>query len=553
MLYTVWRLGKNSHFFLTPVKNLASRLLLTFSCCLTILAGCALLPYAGIQMDEALFSGPYYQPASREFRLRLFHHDIPLMVMTYIGTLKTLLYWPLMAVFRSSFLAHPIWAAWVFRLPTVLLGALTVYIFFYLTERSAGRRAATVAALLLASDPTFLLTNTFDWGPVALEHVLLVTGCFFLLKHAQDRGERYLFAGFFFLGLGLWNKAIFVWALAGLIFATVSVFGRELTKMVSRRHLAMAAAGFLLGALPFVIYNGHRRGETFRTNGHLEPRAAPAKFVHVRSALGGHGLYGYIVSEEWRDNPKAPVSLKGQASVFIRDHLGEHRGSGMEYVALLALLAVPLWWPSRAARFALVFTAVAWFFMASTRDAGASMHHTVLLWPFPQLFIAIVVAAIRWRWAVISITVLLVASNLLVVNQYLAQFARYGAENVYTDAIYTLSTALPEVPGQTVYTLDWGIQYPLDVLHNGHLKFENGQDPFQTDTPTQGEKDIAGRIFADRNALFIAHVDKRENFDGTHRRFLQAATAAGCHEENIRMIPDSNGRPVFEVFQLACQ
>jgi hypothetical protein len=200
-----------------------------------------------------------------------------------------------------------------------------------------------------------------------------------------------------------------------------------------------------------------------------------------------------------------------------------------------------------------VFTSVAWFFMASTRDAGASMHHTVLLWPFPQLFVAVTIAAIRWKWVVAAICFVLFAWNLLVVNQYLSQFERNGAENVYTDALYPLSAAIAEVTGQTVYTLDWGIQFPLDVLHNGHLNFKNGQDPFQTDTPTDGEKDIAGRIFADRNALFIAHVDKRENFPGTHHRFLEAANAAGCREENVRIIHDSNSRPVFEVFQLACR
>ena len=179
------------------MKNLASRLILAFSCCLTILVGCALIPYAGLQMDETLFARPYYQPAAREFRLRVFHHDIPLMVMTYIGTLKTLVYWPLMAVFRSSFAVHPKYAAWVFRLPTVLAAALTVFVFFYLAQRSAGRTTATIATVLLASDPTYLLTNTFDWGPVALEHLLLVTGCFFLLKYAQGRVPRDLPLGFF--------------------------------------------------------------------------------------------------------------------------------------------------------------------------------------------------------------------------------------------------------------------------------------------------------------------------------------------------------------------
>ena len=84
------------------MNNLASRLSLAFSCCLTLIIGFILIPYAGIQMDEALFAGPYYHSVPREFRIRLFHHDIPLMVMTYIGTLKTLLFWPLIAAFRSG-------------------------------------------------------------------------------------------------------------------------------------------------------------------------------------------------------------------------------------------------------------------------------------------------------------------------------------------------------------------------------------------------------------------------------------------------------------------
>jgi 4-amino-4-deoxy-L-arabinose transferase-like glycosyltransferase len=552
MPYTVWRAGKNSHFLSTAVKNLASRLSLGLSCCLTILAGCALIPYAGIQMDEALFAGPYYQPVAREFRARMFHHDVPLMVMTYIGTLKTLLFWPLIAIFGSSFQAHPLYAAWVLRLPTVLAGALTVWLFFYLTERSAGTRAAVIAAFLLASDPTFLLTNTFDWGPVALEHLFVVTGCLFLVRYAQDGREKDLAFGFFFLGLALWNKAVFVWALAGLICAVVSVFGRELSKMITRRHLAIAAAGFLIGALPFVIYNGHRRAETFRSNAHLEPRGAPAKFIHVRGALGGYGLFGYLVSEEFTESPKAPVSLRGRAAVFIRDHLGEHRSGGMEYAAALALLAVPLWWRSRAARFCLVFSAVAWFLMASTRDAGASIHHTVLLWPFPQFFVAVAIASIRWKWAAASICALLVVLNLLVVVQYISQFERNGAEGVYSDAMYSLSSTLPEVNGEEIYVLDWGIQFPLDVLHNGHLHMRSGLDPFLADPPSEWAKGAAQRTFADRNALFVAHVEKREVFAGVRKRFDQAASDAGCHEDSLRTVPDSNGRPVFEVFKLAC-
>ena len=547
-----WEPVKILIFIPSPVKNLASRLSLGFSCCLIILTGWALIPYAGLQMDEALFAGPYYQTVQREFRIRLLHHNIPLMVMTYIGTLKTLIYWPLIAIFRSGFEAYPLRAAWVFRLPTVLAGALTVWFFFYLAERSAGRRTAVIAALLLASDSTFLLTNTFDWGPVALEHLLLVTGCFFLVRYAQNRQSWDLPLGFFFLGLALWNKAVFVWALAGLICAAVSVFWRELSKMMPRRQLTVAAAGFLIGSLPFVIYNGHRRGETFRNNAHLEPRTAPAKFIHLRGALGGQGLLGYLVSEEFADNPKAPVSLRGRTAVFIRNHLGEHRSGGMEYAAFVALLAVPLWWRSRAARFCLVFCAVAWIFMASTHDAGASIHHTVLLWPFPQLFVAVAISSIRWNWLAASIALLLTGMNLLVVNQYILQFERNGAAGSFTDAIYPLSASLSDIPGQTIYVLDWGIQFPLNVLHDGRLHMNGANEPFMTDTPSDWGKGAASRMLADRSSLFIAHTEGREIFDGVRKRFDLSASAAGCHEDSLRSVPDSNGRPVFEVFKIAC-
>jgi hypothetical protein len=381
-----------------------------------------------------------------------------------------------------------------------------------------------------------------------------VTGCFFLVRYAQELLEKDLALGFLCLGLALWNKAVFVWALAGLVLGAVSIFGPEVAKMITRRRLlGLAVAGFLAGSLPFVIYNGHRRAETFRTNTHLEPRAALGKFIHVRGALGGYGLLGYIVSEEWTDLPKAPVSLRGRAAVYIRDHLGEHRGGGMEYAALLSLLAVPLWWRSRAARFCLVFCAVAWFLMASTKDAGASIHHTVLLWPFPQLFVAVTIASIPWKWAVASIVTVLVAMNLLALNQHIAQFERNGADGPYSDAIYPLSESITEVPGRTVYLLDWGIQNPLEVLHDGRLKMSGGHDPFMTDMPNEYDRRLAARMFADPGALFITHAEKRENFAGVHKRFDEAAGAAGCHEDSVRTVADSNGRAVFLVFGLACE
>src|SRR5262249_12652821 len=105
------------------------------------------------------------------------------------------------------------------------------------------------------------------------------------------------------------------------------------------------------------------------------------------NTLDGSSLFGYMVSEEWRPQPKPAGSALGRASVWLRDHLPERRSTGFGYVFGALLLAFPLWWKSRAARFSLVFIEVAWLAMALPRDAGAAVHHVVLLWPLPILFV----------------------------------------------------------------------------------------------------------------------------------------------------------------------
>jgi hypothetical protein len=202
------------------VPNLNTRFKAFYASALFLALGCALIPFAGVQNDEALFGNPLYLFNAKELSIIVFHQHVPLMVMSYVGTLKTWIY---------SVIFHFVGVSvWTVRLPMVLAGALTVLIFYRFTARAAGPAAALIAAFLLATDPSFLLTNTFDWGPVAIGHLLLVTACFFLLRFQQRKYQMHdLALGFFFLGLGLWNKALMLWAIAGLAGAVLLVFRKE--------------------------------------------------------------------------------------------------------------------------------------------------------------------------------------------------------------------------------------------------------------------------------------------------------------------------------------
>jgi 4-amino-4-deoxy-L-arabinose transferase-like glycosyltransferase len=469
------------------------------------------------------------------------------MVMTYIGTLKTFLYWPIFRILGTG--------AWTVRFPVVGIGAITIFFFFKLAHASGGGRAAAIGAFLLATDPVFLLTNTLDWGPVALEHVFLVTGCWLLYRFETRFGTydgpkgRYwtLAAGFFCWGLGLWNKAIFVWALSGIAAGGVAVFWPEIRRALRPRLMAIAAAGFLCGAMPLIIYNLSHANATVTENAHLDPRSVIGKWIQVENAANGSSLFNYMAGEDWWPNPKPPQSLHGRAAVWIREHLGEHRRTGMYYVLGALLLAAPWWWKYRAARFSLVFMTVSWLLMALTRDAGASAHHVVLLWPFPILFAAVALASLPWKplaWAAGAGMILM---NLLVVNQYVAQFERDGSGDVFTDAIYPLSATLDAYADRTLYLIDWGMFDNLNLLHEGRLNLRAAGGPLGTDAPDAEQTGQIREMLQDPAALMLDHVREHEVFANVGARLERAAGSMGYRKEVLQTIADSNGRPMFEI------
>ncbi len=519
--------------------------------CLFVLLGAAFIPYAGVQDDEVIFVAPLYLFNPRAFSVGLFHRRIALMVLSYLGTLKTLLYIPILALFGPN--------VWSLRLPMVLVGGLTVLIFFGLARRTAGLAAALLGAFLLASDASFILTDTFDWGPVAIEHFLLVTGCFCLVKFAQNggagpcpaSGRWNLFLGFFLFGLALWNKAIFIWALAGLFCAAIAVLWPEIRRLLRPATAAIACAAFLAGALPLVIYNVHHPNVTVGDNVHFETNALPAKFHMLRITLDGSAMFGFLPGRDDQPNPKAAVSLRGRAADWIGAHTGRLRHDALVLALLLGLLLAPWWWKSRTARFSLVFMCVTWLAMAITRDAGMSAHHSVLLWPFPQLFLATVLASLPWRKVAMIAGAALVAINLLVVNQTIADFERNGAIRNFSDAVFPLAKEFTN-PARPVITVDWGIVDALGFLdHQRGLALRVGDPPFMTDSPSQQERKSIDWLLLTDNPIFVTHVPGLENTPEVRPRLDRAAAERGLHRELIKIVPDSNGRPVFEIFRFA--
>jgi hypothetical protein len=518
----------------------AAEIAVFIACSAFLLLGLTLIPYTGIQTDEAIFANPLFGPTNRDFRIILFHLDIPLMVMSYMGTLKALLYWPILSVFGHG--------PYSIRVPVVVAGAVTILALFKFSKIAASIRAGLAAALLLASDPAFLLCTTFDWGPVALGHLLLVTGCLAV-------ANSYLELGCLLFGLALWNKAIFLWPLtgliAGLLVAYLPEFGITLTDW---RRCARSLCMFLLGASPLILYNVHQPNATLRLNAQLSLEDVGVKFQQLELATRGATLFGYLATDDGSGSAKPLGSWHGRASWWIRERLGKHRFSLFGYAILLAILATPLWWRSplrKAGVFSLTFSVVTFAAMAVTRHAGSAVHHILMLWPMPHLLVGVAIAALRPRWLFPPLVAVLVLSNLLVINQYLIQLERWGAAASFTDAIYPLSDALPDSAGYTIYVIDWGMWDNLELLHFGKLHMVWAGDHFTTANPDEASRREITKMLSDPHGLFLGHVPSREEFRGVGERLTSRGSALHYERQLLRTISDSNGRPVFEIFRFA--
>jgi 4-amino-4-deoxy-L-arabinose transferase-like glycosyltransferase len=467
-------------------------------CLLFLAVGCYQLDQPGIQADEALFTMGIFYPRGVAYSAWVFGHKVPLMQMSYLGSLKAWLWAPVFALAAPS--------AWTLRLPALLAGAATLWLLYRLLSQAVSPRAGLVAVALLALEPTFLWTTRCDWGPVALQHFLIVAGVYAAFK-------RRIGLAAFLAGLALWDKTVAVWMLTGLVAAALLLFAREVRQALPPRALLLALLAFLAGAYPLIRFNLVTAGRTAQQTARFSLAELPVKVDQLNYSLRGDSLVGYLIPDDGGAGPRRTV---------------------MPW--LLAASALLAWRArSRAAWFFLLAPALAWVFMAITHEAGKSAHHVVLLWPWPHAFAAVALtSAFRQRAVVYLITAVVVVSCAIVNWHFFRLLSEKGTFPPWSNAIYPLARYLTETKPAKVFVNDWGILDQVRLLSAGRLAVDNSLD-----LPAE-------RYAAEPGAVFVEHVDEWEAIKGTNARMRNLA---GYRQLTLAIVADSRQRPIFRVYR----
>jgi 4-amino-4-deoxy-L-arabinose transferase-like glycosyltransferase len=476
------------------------------------------------------------------------------MLMSYLGTLKSWIYRPIFQWFGTGVSA--------LRVPMLLAGAASIWLFYLLLLRVAGRRAALFGCGLLATDSLYLLTTCFDWGPVALQHLLLSGGMLLLVDFYQRRRLLPLACGCFLLGLAMWDKALAIWMIGGIGLALILVFPRQIAGVIRFRRIAVSVLFFALGALPLIVYNIEKPLATFRGNASWDSSDLAGKGRLLAATANGSALFGWLNSEDWQTtDPHPPDGALEAVSARISAIAGRPRHSLVLYAFGLALLLAPLarGHALRAILFALLAMALAWIQMATTANAGGSVHHAILIWPLPQMVVAISFAAASRRLraagipALAVILAVLMFSGLLVTNEYHARIVRFGGSPNWTDAIFRLNDYMKGASPSNVFCMDWGIMDNMRMLTRGKLPLRVGTDPIYKKALDDTDRQYLAKTITGPGNVFVNHTRNFEFFPGLNDKFVKYAAEAGYHREVVAVIPDSFRRPVYEVYRLSAR
>lgn len=502
-----------------------------------------------IEVDEALVGNGIYERAAPWYSWHIFGAEIPIMILTYAGALKAWLYNGLFALWPPSPLS--------LRLPMVVIGAITILLFYRLLDRVAGRRAAWIGCILLATDTTWLLTETIEYGIVAFQQLFKIGGILLLLRFDRTGSRRALALAFALFGLGVWDKALFLWQLIGLALAILLIFPGELRRHFTKRNLAVAAVSFCAGAFPFLYYNVAHPLETFRKNTAFSAAGLGAKFYILRETIDGDIFFGFLTASDTGPHPGQPRSVLGRAAFEISDAFGEPRHNLMSAALLVALLAIPLLWRTSARRpllFAFIYLGATWLQMTLVAGAGGAAHHAVLLWPFHVFLIAVVFAEASvplrrlGRPLVAAVVGVIAASNLLVTNQYYVDFVRNGAAIRWTDAINPLIAYLGRLRVDRVFVLDWGMLETINLLSQGAIPVQEGFGVL-AEPSSPGRRAFLEAMISDPDNVFVTHTPGREVYPGMSARLDAFAAAEGYRREPLQTIYDRNGRAIFDVYR----
>jgi len=504
----------------------------------------------GLQYDECLAAAPAVNFVTGNTHtepmqitpsvVHIFGRPLPVMVMTYIGPVKTLLHIPIFFIGGISPLTV--------RLLPIIVVALSILLTFSITQSLFDTWSARATVLLIAVDPSFVYYLTRDVGPSALQVLFKLLSLLLFIQWWKTNRSLYFVMAALPLGLGVSHKVDFIWVIGGLTVALVPILGRQLLQRMNWSLVLGGVIAFAVGAAPIVAFNIASGGVTFlpfvtklsaeASAGGVSVGAHTAeRFDQLIGLLNGEQLTLLFSGSALLVKPISqliPVSLGLSALSFIL--LSFQRGRTISIRPLVGLWLYSI----------IVFGAT--LFSPTT----LSTHHLLTLYPMLHMIIAASVGIfregsplMRRLWIGRIFVASLFFASLAATLEIGSSLRATGGTGYWSNAIYDLNHYLLRRQSSVV-AMEWGFTNNLIVLSKGELKIQRPyrdawKDPLSAETVAP---------YLDREAVYLFHTSEYANFQSPFSALEEASHNHGFELVRETSFSQRDGKEVYTLYRI---
>lgn len=490
------------------------------------------------------------------FALSYGESSLPVMLMPYWGALKVYLTRPVFSVLGVS--------PQTIRLPAIFLGALSLLFFSFFLARWCSPSVGLIAAILLASDPSYIFYTRHDFGSAALTLLLACCPLWCLACWVETGRSSLWAAAFFFFGLGLYSRLDYATFLVAFGVTVLVCFRQVVCLRVRGKEIGLALFCFLVGCSPFLLFLWRHPSVAVSAFSLASPTQDFSAVARVKgyvlwTVLNGTALYEFFSGRSELHVGKE-VTARGEVRVgsyAVERHVFPAAslvpGTLTPYLLLCFVAALCFFHPPPSCKALMLFLAVSLFCVASVRGALRG-HHFVSFLPTVQAFLAASFVFLWWRVRTKTIRTVLVigamacvGANLLMGLRYHRLLAETGGRGIWSEAIYDLVQYVQEhCQGRRCLVGDWGMGTQIVTLGGSPQMVEEFFWPY-IEGGDVGELDALVRT---ENALFIFYTDPYVNFSRPKHLFRVAAQRVNRGAETKCVFTGREGTPVIEVLEL---
>ncbi len=516
------------------MKITLAKIIFTLAFLFSILIALNQITFFGLSYDESLFINAAIQRDETTFIAKHWH-GFPIMVMNYIGALKSWLYYPIFKLFGVNLLS--------IRLPMVFLMYINIYLIYQIFIKYFSKTVVFGLIILLFTDFTFINLHKIDHGPTAIETFLKLL-CLYFITRKQNLSNSIII--FIILSIGVFNKLNFIW-FVNAVYGTYLIYNLFFTennisiyKKIFNLPFIINSALYILIIICWVFVLKIQ---------HISPNQ-PSHFLELVNQIIYQAKmmvftilnlrYGYLLG--WYTYH--PIAYTAGIMIF-----------------LFVIIINSVWAIKKNSKiqsahyFLLILTfliSIQYFF---TKEAS-NMWHVLMVYPFIQLLIINTFYNLfnnkNWiaKYGFVGICTFWIGFNIITYIDFEKNIKEKCSYWLYEPSINKLADFTQTRPEKNIISLGYGIHSQLLVLDKKEKSYLEliGDTAYCMDILNHNKKYIEPI----NNTLVVENIKanlntKRENYQS------MAISLAGFQLklDSLKVINDGCGQPLYNVFKIS--